>query len=226
MAVKAPHGGSKPFSLRTVLVDADRFSKHSNGTADEFPLTSAMLASKTIHQQRTDRASSSSASRGGGGQTTTTTTTTNPSHGLLKESRELLQMLSRNLYHSNSGPEAGTIAAVTSSSSLSSAAVAARGGMSRMMMAGGSPSTAADIRGQYGNASTHRPTLSTSPGSRVASSSVSQKNSRHVSGAYQAHGLSLIHISEPTRLLSISYAVFCLKKKKKKNKNRQNNCTI
>eukprot|EP00658_Telonema_sp_P-2_P056939 TRINITY_DN45401_c0_g1_i2.p1 TRINITY_DN45401_c0_g1~~TRINITY_DN45401_c0_g1_i2.p1 ORF type:complete len:158 (+),score=7.40 TRINITY_DN45401_c0_g1_i2:189-662(+) len=32
--------------------------------------------------------------------------------------------------------------------------------------------------------------------------------------------LSLIHISEPTRLLSISYAVFCLKKKKIKNKNR------
>eukprot|EP00658_Telonema_sp_P-2_P035192 TRINITY_DN25634_c0_g1_i1.p1 TRINITY_DN25634_c0_g1~~TRINITY_DN25634_c0_g1_i1.p1 ORF type:complete len:106 (-),score=25.51 TRINITY_DN25634_c0_g1_i1:29-346(-) len=29
--------------------------------------------------------------------------------------------------------------------------------------------------------------------------------------------LSLIHISEPTRLLSISYAVFCLKKKKHKN---------
>ena len=29
--------------------------------------------------------------------------------------------------------------------------------------------------------------------------------------------LSLIHISEPTRLLSISYAVFCLKKKKKTN---------
>eukprot|EP00658_Telonema_sp_P-2_P049139 TRINITY_DN37365_c0_g1_i1.p1 TRINITY_DN37365_c0_g1~~TRINITY_DN37365_c0_g1_i1.p1 ORF type:complete len:254 (+),score=56.07 TRINITY_DN37365_c0_g1_i1:223-984(+) len=36
------------------------------------------------------------------------------------------------------------------------------------------------------------------------------------------YGLSLIHISEPTRLLSISYAVFCLKKKKTKdiNKNR------
>eukprot|EP00658_Telonema_sp_P-2_P083486 TRINITY_DN9058_c0_g2_i5.p1 TRINITY_DN9058_c0_g2~~TRINITY_DN9058_c0_g2_i5.p1 ORF type:complete len:312 (+),score=40.63 TRINITY_DN9058_c0_g2_i5:183-1118(+) len=33
--------------------------------------------------------------------------------------------------------------------------------------------------------------------------------------------LSLIHISEPTRLLSISYAVFCLKKKKK-NKNKKN----
>eukprot|EP00658_Telonema_sp_P-2_P085121 TRINITY_DN9633_c0_g1_i4.p1 TRINITY_DN9633_c0_g1~~TRINITY_DN9633_c0_g1_i4.p1 ORF type:complete len:497 (+),score=117.54 TRINITY_DN9633_c0_g1_i4:260-1750(+) len=31
--------------------------------------------------------------------------------------------------------------------------------------------------------------------------------------------LSLIHISEPTRLLSISYAVFCLKKKKKKTNN-------
>eukprot|EP00658_Telonema_sp_P-2_P000741 TRINITY_DN10266_c0_g1_i6.p1 TRINITY_DN10266_c0_g1~~TRINITY_DN10266_c0_g1_i6.p1 ORF type:complete len:477 (+),score=99.93 TRINITY_DN10266_c0_g1_i6:197-1627(+) len=33
--------------------------------------------------------------------------------------------------------------------------------------------------------------------------------------------LSLIHISEPTRLLSISYAVFCLKKKKKKNKKQE-----
>eukprot|EP00658_Telonema_sp_P-2_P011469 TRINITY_DN1437_c0_g1_i1.p3 TRINITY_DN1437_c0_g1~~TRINITY_DN1437_c0_g1_i1.p3 ORF type:complete len:159 (-),score=56.84 TRINITY_DN1437_c0_g1_i1:22-498(-) len=32
--------------------------------------------------------------------------------------------------------------------------------------------------------------------------------------------LSLIHISEPTRLLSISYAVFCLKKKKKKNREK------
>src|SRR5678816_4685817 len=27
---------------------------------------------------------------------------------------------------------------------------------------------------------------------------------------FTMHGLSLIHISEPTRLLSISYAVFCL----------------
>src|SRR5674536_88057 len=33
--------------------------------------------------------------------------------------------------------------------------------------------------------------------------------------------LSLIHISEPTRLLSISYAVFCLKKKKKTNTKNQ-----
>src|SRR5450756_2747138 len=31
------------------------------------------------------------------------------------------------------------------------------------------------------------------------------------------NGLSLIHISEPTRLGMISYAVFCLKKKKQKN---------
>src|SRR5674536_368779 len=34
--------------------------------------------------------------------------------------------------------------------------------------------------------------------------------------------LSLIHISEPTRLLSISYAVFCLKKKKPKGQKHQN----
>src|SRR5678816_2446363 len=34
-----------------------------------------------------------------------------------------------------------------------------------------------------------------------------------IEGSYGAVGaLSLIHISEPTRLLSISYAVFCLKK--------------
>ena len=33
--------------------------------------------------------------------------------------------------------------------------------------------------------------------------------------------LSLIHISEPTRLRRISYAVFCLKKKKKKNKKKK-----
>eukprot|EP00658_Telonema_sp_P-2_P052563 TRINITY_DN40790_c0_g1_i1.p1 TRINITY_DN40790_c0_g1~~TRINITY_DN40790_c0_g1_i1.p1 ORF type:complete len:123 (+),score=32.71 TRINITY_DN40790_c0_g1_i1:143-511(+) len=36
------------------------------------------------------------------------------------------------------------------------------------------------------------------------------------------YGLSLIHISEPTRLLSISYAVFCLKKKKHTNRNKNN----
>ena len=35
--------------------------------------------------------------------------------------------------------------------------------------------------------------------------------------------LSLIHISEPTRLGMISYAVFCLKKKKKKQQKKINN---
>src|SRR5450756_2663154 len=34
-------------------------------------------------------------------------------------------------------------------------------------------------------------------------------------------GLSLIHISEPTRLGMNSYAVFCLKKKKKKKKKKK-----
>ena len=38
----------------------------------------------------------------------------------------------------------------------------------------------------------------------------------------QEIGLSLIHISEPTRQAEISYAVFCLKKKKKKNKKNKN----
>src|SRR5665254_20148 len=37
---------------------------------------------------------------------------------------------------------------------------------------------------------------------------VTQSRARHI-----LLRLSLIHISEPTRLLSISYAVFCLKKK-------------
>src|SRR5665648_1226805 len=36
------------------------------------------------------------------------------------------------------------------------------------------------------------------------------------------YDLSLIHISEPTRLGMISYAVFCLKKKKKKKKKNKN----
>mgnify|MGYP002683008875 CR=1 FL=1 len=35
----------------------------------------------------------------------------------------------------------------------------------------------------------------------------------------EGYCLSLIHISEPTRLLSISYAVFCLKKKKQPTTN-------
>src|SRR5660398_314375 len=40
--------------------------------------------------------------------------------------------------------------------------------------------------------------------------------SRERDGRRVRAGLSLIHISEPTRLRRISYAVFCLKKKKKK----------
>ena len=35
----------------------------------------------------------------------------------------------------------------------------------------------------------------------------------HAGKALAAEGLSLIHISEPTRRTPISYAVFCLKKK-------------
>eukprot|EP00825_Cyclidium_porcatum_P018705 TRINITY_DN21294_c0_g1_i1.p2 TRINITY_DN21294_c0_g1~~TRINITY_DN21294_c0_g1_i1.p2 ORF type:complete len:162 (+),score=35.65 TRINITY_DN21294_c0_g1_i1:185-670(+) len=38
--------------------------------------------------------------------------------------------------------------------------------------------------------------------------------------------LSLIHISEPTRLGMISYAVFCLKKKKKEQRRRQKSRSI
>src|SRR5450756_2660909 len=45
--------------------------------------------------------------------------------------------------------------------------------------------------------------------------------SRHHPTAIAAD-LSLIHISEPTRLGMISYAVFCLKKKKKTRKIPQN----
>src|SRR5660398_291055 len=39
--------------------------------------------------------------------------------------------------------------------------------------------------------------------------------------AQMIKALSLIHISEPTRLRRISYAVFCLKKKKKQNQKKQ-----
>src|SRR5450756_2711994 len=38
-------------------------------------------------------------------------------------------------------------------------------------------------------------------------------------GYFQVYKLSLIHISEPTRLGMISYAVFCLKKKKQSTEN-------
>src|SRR5665648_919970 len=42
----------------------------------------------------------------------------------------------------------------------------------------------------------------------------------------KSNNLSLIHISEPTRLGMISYAVFCLKKKKKKTKKNNKSSTI
>ena len=41
-----------------------------------------------------------------------------------------------------------------------------------------------------------------------------QKNERLYHDMNHHLQLSLFHISEPTRLLSISYAVFCLKKKR------------
>src|SRR5665647_3839948 len=40
-----------------------------------------------------------------------------------------------------------------------------------------------------------------------------------VSGSHMPSGLSLIHISEPTRRTPISYAVFCLKKKTRQKAN-------
>eukprot|EP00658_Telonema_sp_P-2_P005979 TRINITY_DN12265_c0_g1_i1.p1 TRINITY_DN12265_c0_g1~~TRINITY_DN12265_c0_g1_i1.p1 ORF type:complete len:378 (+),score=53.16 TRINITY_DN12265_c0_g1_i1:453-1586(+) len=53
----------------------------------------------------------------------------------------------------------------------------------------------------------------------ITSSSSPQRKGQPSGGAAVSptvENLSLIHISEPTRLLSISYAVFCLKKKKHK----------
>ena len=44
-----------------------------------------------------------------------------------------------------------------------------------------------------------------------------QKDNYEMAAEMTAYILSLIHISEPTRLLSTSYAVLCLKKKKQKN---------
>eukprot|EP00658_Telonema_sp_P-2_P026565 TRINITY_DN20740_c0_g1_i1.p1 TRINITY_DN20740_c0_g1~~TRINITY_DN20740_c0_g1_i1.p1 ORF type:complete len:175 (-),score=28.77 TRINITY_DN20740_c0_g1_i1:80-604(-) len=44
--------------------------------------------------------------------------------------------------------------------------------------------------------------------------SIGRSSSLAIRGNTNKIHLSLIHISEPTRLLSISYAVFCLKKKK------------
>eukprot|EP00658_Telonema_sp_P-2_P079957 TRINITY_DN786_c0_g1_i10.p1 TRINITY_DN786_c0_g1~~TRINITY_DN786_c0_g1_i10.p1 ORF type:complete len:163 (-),score=51.87 TRINITY_DN786_c0_g1_i10:39-527(-) len=49
---------------------------------------------------------------------------------------------------------------------------------------------------------------------------VDEASKREIKEILTTYDLSLIHISEPTRLLSISYAVFCLKKKKKKKNPR------
>src|SRR5678815_5163043 len=51
----------------------------------------------------------------------------------------------------------------------------------------------------------------------------SHKKTNNIRGISVRYLLSLIHISEPTRLLSISYAVFCLKKKKKTKKMPETN---
>ena len=50
------------------------------------------------------------------------------------------------------------------------------------------------------------------------------RNKTTVRGGRVQLNLSLIHISEPTRLLSISYAVFCLKKKNKKQNIQKAKC--
>eukprot|EP00658_Telonema_sp_P-2_P030283 TRINITY_DN22896_c0_g1_i1.p1 TRINITY_DN22896_c0_g1~~TRINITY_DN22896_c0_g1_i1.p1 ORF type:complete len:394 (-),score=43.08 TRINITY_DN22896_c0_g1_i1:59-1240(-) len=61
-----------------------------------------------------------------------------------------------------------------------------------------------------------RPHDPSSVGELVVCSSGAQPSSQRALPHPSRHvPLSLIHISEPTRLLSISYAVFCLKKKKK-----------
>ena len=52
------------------------------------------------------------------------------------------------------------------------------------------------------------------PNDKIIATSVGAQEIIKKSKVYD--NLSLIHISEPTRLLSISYAVFCLKKKKKR----------
>src|SRR5450756_618916 len=49
------------------------------------------------------------------------------------------------------------------------------------------------------------------------------RSTRRRSRRSTVSSLSLIHISEPTRLGMISYAVFCLKKKKKKKKQKKRN---
>eukprot|EP00658_Telonema_sp_P-2_P062036 TRINITY_DN5069_c0_g1_i6.p1 TRINITY_DN5069_c0_g1~~TRINITY_DN5069_c0_g1_i6.p1 ORF type:complete len:195 (+),score=50.78 TRINITY_DN5069_c0_g1_i6:462-1046(+) len=67
------------------------------------------------------------------------------------------------------------------------------------------------------NTTTTTTTASSGPPPAPPSLPISPKPLSFAERIKQGEGtdLSLIHISEPTRLLSISYAVFCLKKKKK-----------
>src|SRR5450759_5096866 len=51
------------------------------------------------------------------------------------------------------------------------------------------------------------------PGSHDCTSDLAREYAPHLPAPCVVPGLSLIHISEPTRLGMISYAVFCLKKK-------------
>src|SRR5674536_389780 len=61
-----------------------------------------------------------------------------------------------------------------------------------------------------------------SPPAAGAQALPDQGHQRAVPAQRPLADLSLIHISEPTRLLSISYAVFCLKKNKKKSDGASN----
>ena len=64
------------------------------------------------------------------------------------------------------------------------------------------------------------PTDLINPKSAISGSQPVMRETKHWYLPLDKHEeLSLIHISEPTRLGMISYAVFCLKKKKKKKNN-------
>eukprot|EP00658_Telonema_sp_P-2_P031785 TRINITY_DN23710_c0_g1_i2.p1 TRINITY_DN23710_c0_g1~~TRINITY_DN23710_c0_g1_i2.p1 ORF type:complete len:109 (+),score=23.85 TRINITY_DN23710_c0_g1_i2:139-465(+) len=85
-----------------------------------------------------------------------------------------------------------------------------------------SSSAASDV---YKRQILHRPHgLTTSGMYSVYSDERELSSNNHTHTTITVPVLSLIHISEPTRLLSISYAVFCLKKKKKINNKQQHTC--
>ena len=58
------------------------------------------------------------------------------------------------------------------------------------------------------------PSVGHHPGSALRRKTAGVPAGAPAQGSATVRGLSLIHISEPTRLGMISYAVFCLKKKK------------